>query len=53
MSFQVTAAEAHDLYGEDHVLPDTLADPQMHEPLTAAGKAAVITSMANRKVQRV
>ena len=63
VGFFLTGGQAHDLQGADHLLPgmeaDTLiadkafdADKRVLEPLTAAGKAAVIPPKANRVVQR-
>lgn len=63
VGFLLTGGQAHDLQGADHLLPgmeaDTLiadkafdADKRVLEPLTAAGKAAVIPPKANRVVQR-
>jgi len=63
VGFFLTGGQAHDLQGADHLLPgmeaDTLiadkafdADKRVHEPLAAAGKAAVIPPKANRVVQR-
>jgi transposase len=61
--FCLTGGEAHDLVGADHLLPDMQAqmliadkaydaDERVIEPLTAAGKTAVIPSKANRKRRR-
>lgn len=63
VGFFLTGGEAHDLAGADHLLPtmqaDTLiadkafdADERLIEPLTAAGKKAVIPPKANRKAGR-
>ena len=63
IGFHLTGGEAHDLVGADHLLPqmqaDTLladkafdADERVIQPLTAAGKTAVIPSRANRKSPR-
>jgi len=63
LGFLLTGGQAHDLAGADHLLPtmdaDILiadkafdADERVIEPLAAAGKAAVIPSKANRKLQR-
>ncbi len=62
-AFHLTGGEAHDLVGADHLLADmqaaTLiadkafdADKRVIEPLTTAGKTAVIPSKANRKSRR-
>ena len=64
MGFHLTGGEAHDLVGADHLLPDMQADmlladkafdadARVIEPLTAAGKAAVIPPKANRTTPRV
>ncbi len=61
--FFLTAGQAHDLVGADHLLPemdaDTLiadkafdADKRVIEPLAEAGKITVIPPKANRKVAR-
>jgi transposase len=61
--FYLTGGEAHDLVGADHLLPNMRAemliadkafdaDARVIEPLTAAGKTAVIPSKANRKSPR-
>ena len=63
LGFFLTGGEVHDLAGADELIPtmeaDTLiadkaydADKRVIEPLTAAGKTAVIPSKANRKVKR-
>jgi transposase len=63
VGFHLTGGEVHDLVGADELLPemkaDTLladkafdADKRVIEPLTAAGKTAVIPSKANRKQPR-
>ena len=63
VGFFLTGGQAHDLLGADHLLPtmnaDMLiadkafdADERVIEPLSAAGKAVVIPSKANRKVPR-
>ena len=63
LGFLLTGGQAHDLAGADHLLPtmdaDILiadkafdADERVIKPLAAAGKAAVIPSKANRKLQR-
>jgi transposase len=63
IGFHLTGGEAHDLVGADHLLADmqadTLiadkafdADKRVIEPLTAAGKAMVIPSKANRRSPR-
>jgi transposase len=63
IGFHLTGGEAHDLVGADHLLPDmqadTLiadkafdADKRVIDPLTAAGKATVIPSKANRRSPR-
>ena len=63
VGFHLSAGQAHDLAGADHLLPgmqaDTLiadkafdADERVLEPLAAAGKTAVIPSKANRRVKR-
>ena len=63
IGFHLTRGEAHDLVGADHLLPemeaDTLiadkafdADKRVIEPLSAAGKIAVIPPKANRKQPR-
>ena len=63
VGFHLSAGQAHDLAGADHLLPgmqaDTLiadkafdADERVLEPLAAAGKTAVIPSKANRCVPR-
>lgn len=63
VGFFLTGGQVHDLVGADHLLPimeaDTLiadkafdADGRVIEPLTAAGKRAVIPSKANRRVAR-
>ena len=61
--FYLTGGEVHDLVGADHLLPDMQAemliadkafdaDARVIEPLTVAGKTAVIPSKANRKSPR-
>jgi hypothetical protein len=63
LGFFLTGGEAHDLVGADQLLPtmeaDTLiankafdADVRVLEPLTAAGKTAVIPLRANRSSPR-
>ena len=63
IGFFLTGGEVHDLAGADELIPtmeaETLiadkaydADKRVIEPLTAAGKTAVIPSKANRKVRR-
>jgi transposase len=63
VGFFLTAGQVHDLVGADQLLPamnaDILiadkaydADERVIEPLTAAGKAAVIPPKANRRVRR-
>jgi transposase len=63
LGFFLTGGQAHDLTGADHWLPtlhaETLiadkafdADERVIAPLSAAGKAAVIPSKANRKISR-
>ena len=63
IAFFLTGGHAHDLVGADHLLPDMRADvliadkafdadKRVIEPLTAAGKATVIPSRANRRVPR-
>ena len=63
IAFFLTGGHAHDLVGADHLLPDMRADvliadkafdadKRVTEPLTAAGKATVIPSRANRRVPR-
>jgi transposase len=63
VAFFLTGGEAHDLVGADHLLPDMQADvliadkafdadKRVIEPLTAAAKATVIPSKANRRVHR-
>ena len=63
IGFVLTGGEVHDLVGADELIPtletDTLiadkaydADKRVIEPLTAAGKTAVIPSKANRKINR-
>jgi transposase len=61
--FYLTGGAAHDLVGADHLLPEMSAemliadkafdaDARVIEPLTAAGKTAVIPPKANRKSPR-
>ncbi len=63
LGFHLTGGEAHDLVGADHLLPemqaDTLiadkafdADKRVIEPLSAAGKTAVIPPRSNRRAPR-
>ena len=63
IGFFLTGGEIHDLAGADELIPtmeaDTLiadkaydADKRVIEPLTAAGKTAVIPSKANKKIKR-
>ena len=63
VGFHLTGGEAHDLVGADHLLPDmqadTLiadkafdADKRVIEPLSEAGKTAVIPPKSNRKRPR-
>ena len=63
VGFFLTGGEVHDLAGADELIPtmeaDILiadkaydADKRVIEPLTAAGKTAVIPPKANRKVKR-
>ncbi len=63
LGFSLTGGQAHDLVGEDHLLPsmqaDTLiadkafdADKRVIEPLVEAGKGFVIPPKANRSVAR-
>jgi transposase len=63
VGFHLTGGEAHDLVGADHLLPDMAADAliadkafdaeeRVIEPLTAAGKTAVIPPKSNRKTPR-
>jgi transposase len=63
VGFHLTGGQAHDLIGADHLLPDMQADmlladkafdadERVIEPLTKAGKTAVIPSKANRKTPR-
>ena len=63
VGFHLTSGQAHDLHGADALLPDmqaeTLladkaydADKRVLDPLSAAGKRAVIPSKANRKAPR-
>jgi transposase len=63
LGFHLTGGEAHDLVGADHLLPDmqadTLiadkafdADKRVIEPLSAAGKTAVIPPRSNRRSPR-
>jgi transposase len=63
VGFFLTGGEVHDLAGADELIPtmeaDILiadkaydADKRVIEPLTAAGKTAVIPSKANRKIKR-
>ncbi len=63
IGFHLTGGEAHDLVGADELLPDMEAemliadkafdaDERVINPLTAAGKTAVIPSKANRKQPR-
>ena len=63
IGFHLTGGEAHDLVGADHLLQDMQADmliadkafdadQRVIEPLTAAGKVAVIPSKANRSSPR-
>ena len=60
IGFYLTGGEARDLVGADALLPDMRANmllagkafdahEKVIEPLTAAGKTAVIPSKANRK----
>jgi transposase len=62
-SFHLTAGQAHDLEGADALLPAVEAttviadkafdaDERVIEPLTAAGKSAVIPPKSSRKSQR-
>ena len=63
IAFHLTGGEAHDLVGADHLLPDMEADAliadkafdadtRVIEPLSAAGKTAVIPPKSNRKTPR-
>jgi transposase len=63
VGFFLTGGQAHDLVGADNLLPtmhsDTLiadkafdAEKRVIEPLTAAGKTAVIPSKAGRRAPR-
>lgn len=63
LGFHLSGGEAHDLVGADHLLPemqaDTLiadkafdADKRVIEPLSAAGKTAVIPPRSNRRSPR-
>ena len=63
IGFHLSGGEAHDLVGADHLLPDmqadTLiadkafdADKRVIEPLSAAGKTAVIPPRSNRRAPR-
>ena len=63
IGFHLTGGEAHDLVGADHLLPDLQAealiadkafdaDKRVIEPLTAAGKTAVIPPKSNRRSPR-
>ena len=63
IGFFLTGGEVHDLAGADELIPameaDTLtadkaynADKRVIEPLTAAGKTAIIPSKVNRKIKR-
>jgi transposase len=63
LGFHLSGGEAHDLVGADHLLPDmqadTLiadkafdADKRVIEPLSAAGKTAVIPPKSNRRSPR-
>ena len=63
LGFHLTGGEAHDLVGADHLLPDmqadTLiadkafdADKRVIQPLSAAGKTAVIPPRSNRRAPR-
>jgi len=63
VGFHLSGGEAHDLVGADHLLPEMQADvliadkafdadERVIEPLTAAGKTAVIPPKANRRVPR-
>ena len=63
LGFHLTGGEAHDLVGADHLLADmqadTLiadkafdADKRVIEPLSAAGKTAVIPPRSNRRSPR-
>jgi transposase len=63
VAFHLTGGEAHDLMGADKLLPDMEAgvliadkafdaNERVLEPLTAAGKTAVIPPKANRKLPR-
>ena len=63
LGFHLTGGEAHDLVRADHLLPemqaDTLiadkafdADKRVIEPLSAAGKTAVIPPRSNRRSPR-
>ena len=63
IGFHLSGGEAHDLVGADHLLPDmqadTLiadkafdADKRVIEPLSAAGKTAVIPPRSNRRSPR-
>jgi transposase len=63
IGFHLTGGQAHDLVGADHLLADMQADTLIADkafdadrrvinPLTTAGKAAVIPSKANRRSPR-
>ena len=63
VGFHLTGGEVHDLVGADHLLPEMQAgiliadkafdaDERVIEPLTSAGKVAVIPPKANRKAPR-
>ncbi len=63
VGFHLTGGEAHDLVGADRLLPEMQAgiliadkafdaDERVIEPLTSAGKVAVIPPKANRKSPR-
>ena len=63
VGFHLTGGEVHDLVGADRLLPEMQAgiliadkafdaDGRVIEPLTSAGKVAVIPPKANRKAPR-
>ena len=63
VGFHLTGGEAHDLVGADHLLPDMAADTliadkafdadqRVLDPLSEAGKTAVIPPKSNRKQPR-